>query len=391
MSIRLLRLCRAGFYLSALLVLYGALFPFHFEISNVAWSSFRLVPFWDAARGRIHSLPDMLSNILLTVPFGFFGFIVFGKPKKIQSAIKWFFAGLCLGLLAELIQLSIPSRMSDITDALNNGIGTLIGAVFASLCGAQIIDLLSGSMLDRKHTYLLLLIGITAAGTLLPFDFGLDVSHVESAVKQLWNNPWRSGIPIQDEWIQMAEFIMIGAIAGLIRKPRVVFLALTLPFILKLVQFLVESHAPSGRGIVMNFVGAAGGLIAARLAPALVRARVGFALMNLAITAQGLSPYRLGVRSRFEWIPLVEYYHQTTGAALYDALTGVLTYGLLVALWPKKSSILWAIALASGIEVTQMFVVGRYAGTTDIVIAGIGAFIGYYVSKNIQEADLVMI
>jgi hypothetical protein len=38
-----------------------------------------------------------------------------------------------------------------------------------------------------------------------------------------------------------------------------------------------------------------------------------------------------------------------------------------------------------------MFVVGRYAGTTDIVIAGIGAFIGYYVSKNIQEADLVMI
>jgi VanZ family protein len=389
MSTRLLTLCRVGFYLSLLLVLYGAFFPFHFEISTFAWSNFRLVPFWDVARGRIHGLPDMLSNILLTMPFGFFGFLIFGKPKKLRSAVKWFFIGLCLGLLAEVIQLAIPSRLSDITDALNNGIGAFAGAIFAYLFGAQMIDLLSGKTLDRRQTYFLLLVGIVTAGSLLPFDFGLDVSHIGSTVKQILRNPWESGIPIQDEWIQMAEFIMIGAIAGLTGKSRVVFLALELPFILEAMQFLVESHAPSGRDVAMNAIGAVLGLIAASLAPSLVRPKVGFILMNLAIIAQGLSPYRFGGRSRFEWIPLVEYYNQTTGSALYDALTGILTYGLLVALWPRNTSILWAVALASGIEVTQMSVTGRYAGTTDIVIAGIGAFIGCYVSKNIQEADLV--
>jgi glycopeptide antibiotics resistance protein len=389
MSQRLLALCRCGFYLSVLLVIYGALFPFHFDISSFAWSHLSLVPFWDVERGRIHSLPDMLSNILLTVPLGFFGSMYFGSPGIWRSAVKWFFIGLGLGLLAEVIQLAVPSRVSDITDALNNGFGSLAGAAAAQLFGTQIIDLLSGQTLDRRQTYFLILVGIVTAGSLLPFDFGLDVSHIGSTVKQLLRNPWESGIPIQDEWIQMAEFIMIGAIAGLIRKPRVILLALGLPFILEAMQFLVESHAPSGRDVAMNLAGAAAGLAAARIVPALVQPGTGFLAMNLAIVAQGLSPYRFGARSPFEWIPLVEYYNQTTGAALYDALTGILTYGLLVALRPRKTSILWAIALASSIEVTQMSVIGRYAGTTDILIAGIGGFVGYSVSKNVQEADLV--
>jgi VanZ family protein len=406
LAMRLPALYRFGFYLSVLLVLYGTFFPFQFDFSGFSWSRFSLLPLWDAERGRIHSLPDMLSNVLLTVPLGLFGAMWLGGENKLRHVARWFLAGFCLGLLSESIQLAIPSRLSGITDALNNGIGACFGAAFASLFGAQITGLLSGSLMDRKHTYFLVLVGIATAGTLLPFDFGLDVSHIGSTAKRLWANPWETGIPVQDEWIQMAVFAMIGGLAGLMGTPvrfeggsklphskapseqRVLYMhrwiwgIVALPFMLEMMQFLVESHAPSVRDLVMNFVGVAVGLAAARIKPALARPATGFILMNLAIIAQGLSPNQFGVKSRFEWIPLVEYYNQTTGAALYDALFGIMTYGLLVGLRPNKLTILWAVALAAGIEIVQMFIPGRSAGVTDILIAGIGARVGFAVSKS---------
>jgi hypothetical protein len=85
------RLCRLGFYLSVLLVLYGTLFPFHFLSSA---HDFSLMPYWDIQKGRIHSLPDMMSNVLLTVPLGFFGFLVFDRGKKLPSIVKWLVLGL---------------------------------------------------------------------------------------------------------------------------------------------------------------------------------------------------------------------------------------------------------------------------------------------------------
>ena len=111
--------------------------------------------------------------------------------------------------------------------------------------------------------------------------------------------------------------------------------------------------------------------------------------MNLAIVAQGLSPYRFvdwASRSRFEWIPLVEYYNRTTGAALYDALSGLLMYALMAAFQPKRAAILWAVILAGGIETAQMFVANRFAGTTDILIAGIGGWLGYVISSSIADS-----
>jgi VanZ family protein len=53
-------------------------------------------------------------------------------------------------------------------------------------------------------------------------------------------------------------------------------------------------------------------------------------------------------------------------------------------------TILWAVALAGGIEAMQMFVATRYAGTTDILIAGVGAFVGYSVSKNMEGDSVLM-
>jgi len=75
--------------LSVLLIVYGTLFPFHFDLSHHglsrAWAGAGVAPFGDVWRGRIHSLPNMVANALLTVPMGFFGFLWFGRNTKTQG------------------------------------------------------------------------------------------------------------------------------------------------------------------------------------------------------------------------------------------------------------------------------------------------------------------
>jgi glycopeptide antibiotics resistance protein len=144
MNEKMQSLCRYGFWLSVLMFFYGTLFPFRFDLSiyslTNAWSHTGLIPFWDLERGRIHSLTDIVANILLTVPLGFFGVLSFRYKKRYENLMPWLFLGLALGLIVETLQLGMPSRYSDITDALNNGLGALAGAGFAILFGRQIID-----------------------------------------------------------------------------------------------------------------------------------------------------------------------------------------------------------------------------------------------------------
>jgi glycopeptide antibiotics resistance protein len=379
------RFSRYAFYLSVLVVLYGTLFPFEFKLPLHGYS---LVPYWDIERGRIHSLPDIASNVLLTVPVGFFGFLCFDRGKKPAAIAKWLAMGLALGVISEIIQLAIPSRTSEITDVLNNGLGALFGAVGALLFGEEILDLLSGSLLNKERTTFVILLGIAVSGALLPFDFSIDVSHLRSSLKQLWLNPWELGKPLQDDWIQLAVFAMLGGVAGTMR-PRLTRFALTIPFVLESMQLIIESHSPTLRDLALNLAGVAGGIAAARFVPSMVRPATGFILMNIALVVQGLSPYHFAGKSQFTWIPLIEYYYKSTGSALFDAVSGILNFGLLVALWPRKTTIVWGIALASAIEAAQLFLPRRYAGITDILMAAIGCCVGYAIKTALDTPDVI--
>jgi hypothetical protein len=59
---------------------------------------YSIVPYWDIERGRIHGLPDIASNILITIPVGFFGFLYFDRNRKASRIAKWFVMGFALGL-----------------------------------------------------------------------------------------------------------------------------------------------------------------------------------------------------------------------------------------------------------------------------------------------------
>lgn len=405
-----LKLYQYAFYASALLFVYGILLPFDFAISpeSIAQASARLhlLPYWDCGRQRIHSIPDIVQNILLTLPLGYFGYAWFEQKRTWLQVWKWGFIGLGLGLAAELIQLGIPSRLTSVTDAINNGCGAWVGAAAARLVGPSILAVITGRWTNRGGTLILLMLCSLIVTTLGPFDLTLDVSNFEAGLNILWTDPWESHTPIAHEWIMTVEFAVFGALAAKFVCPRHLLSPLSLalgivavlavPVTLELGQLFVISHAPSVRDMFMGFIGVGAGLICGLYWPELARPTTGLVLLTLAMIAAGLSPYQFTFWGRhldFEWIPLYEYYTHTTLGALYDAAAGVFNFVLfailLKASWHCPLWVLMAVVmgLAGGIELMQAVSPTRYAGITDVIMACLGAWTGDYIWTILESTD----
>jgi hypothetical protein len=77
---------------------------------------------------------DMIGNILLFMPFGFAlrGALTPGMRARTSGVAVILVTGLLFSGMMEAGQLFLEARSSSITDALNNGLGTLLGAILWS-------------------------------------------------------------------------------------------------------------------------------------------------------------------------------------------------------------------------------------------------------------------
>lgn len=98
----------------------------------------QLIPYAEVI-SRFPHLPlmvigDMIGNILLFMPFGFAlrGALGPGMRAQTSGIVAIMLAGLLFSGLMEAGQLFLEARSSSITDVLNNGVGTLLGAVLWS-------------------------------------------------------------------------------------------------------------------------------------------------------------------------------------------------------------------------------------------------------------------
>lgn len=88
---------------------------------RTAWITFGLVEF--------------AANIFLFVPMGVLLTLLVGRHRWWAAAL----GGFALSLAIELVQLGIPSRVSDPRDVLSNGIGTTVGAISCVVVAALLV------------------------------------------------------------------------------------------------------------------------------------------------------------------------------------------------------------------------------------------------------------
>ncbi|HYI45440.1 MAG TPA: VanZ family protein [Actinomycetota bacterium] len=80
----------------------------------------------DGSVDRTIPLVNLVSNILLFMPLGFFYALRFHRARPILTAC---IVGVCVSCAIEVFQVLLPGRTVDVDDVIFNGLGTLIGAV----------------------------------------------------------------------------------------------------------------------------------------------------------------------------------------------------------------------------------------------------------------------
>jgi VanZ family protein len=111
------------------LIVYVSLYPFRFlEHGPTLAQALQRISWQRAGRG------DVFNNLLLYAPFGFCAALVlesrWGRTVGIVGAVL---LGVALSAGLELLQASVPLRVSSLRDVTMNGTGTLAGAAFGTV------------------------------------------------------------------------------------------------------------------------------------------------------------------------------------------------------------------------------------------------------------------
>lgn len=392
----------------AIFIVYGTFIPFRFSL-NKEFLLFKLtriswVPFIDPDGSRA-SIPDMVQNILLFIPFGFFGFFSLQKEKKFRIA-HITFIGALFSLSIEILQLLTTRRITSVTDIVTNTSGTFIGALAAFILVYLFSELISSCYFQKYlHSQALfpLLVSLTLLvfSALQPFDFTLDVGSVWPKIRTLLAHPLDFSLILRDEGVVFLRFALFSYLCAIFfqenRSSYAIMKGLGISCVLGIFlegsQLIVGSRMPGIQdGMVVVLGSLFGGLLAGISARKMFSRNGWVALIILAtlISAgiQTLSPFQLAeLRRGFNWLPFLPYYQKTTFVALSNFIESSLMYfplgfGLQYLLSQKTFRFFFIVLIALGIavplEYLQGWILGRYPDITDIIGALTGTFAGLW-------------
>ncbi len=354
---------RKVFLLVCVLITYGSLYPFDFQaMESGSWE--HLLASWN---GRtFHS--DILSNIILFVPLGYFGMLAWDRRGWLVVL------ALILGLVLQLLQLYLPSRDANLLDVVWNLLGTGLGMAMAALpLGRWVIG--AGGRWHAGESFVLLLLATWAGYRLLPFVPSLDWQQIKDSLKPLLLHPRLEVLSVLGNTMAWAVVAALWPVLWRGRHPWrwLLFFAA----VLFSLEVLIVDNVLSAANILGLILGLALWRGLSRLPHAVPLLTV---LLALALLVEGLAPFEpRSEPGTFHWLP---FYGFLSGSMLINIAAlfeKIFLYGAL--LWLGREAFgehlaLWlALLLTGGVEVAQVYVVGHTPEITDPLLVLCLAFV----------------
>jgi len=398
---------------SAVFIVYGTTIPFNFvhdrqlvadHLGRLTWN-----PFIGADTGRRVSIPDFVSNVLLFVPFGFFGMWALPGRLSLVARIALVAAlGLALTVSVEALQLLTIDRTSSVSDIFANGSGALGGAVAAVLLSTLVEGFLrtvSAAGIATVPSFFPLLVAtvVLLAAKLEPFDVTLDVGSVVPKLHGFFANPIQLGVPTDEVLVFLQQLLFTSTLVVWLEEISIG----SAQAIAALVGVVVALGAEAGQlfigarmpGLWDAGIGIAGALAGSRLGVSFVKSKKNpfwwagvFVLTMVGAAMQQLSPFTpAGDLRPFQWIPFLNYYAFTTSETVSHSAELLLLYfplGFAFALATRRRRKRFHVVLAATlliaapVEYFQRYIGGRFPDITDVALSLAGAWLGAWTATE---------
>lgn len=391
--------------LSAIFIIYGTSIPFHFvwdmDAAAAKLPRIGLSLFVSPETGRRVSIPDVVQNVLLFIPFGAFGVLAAGAARlSVVRVLLVTISGALLSASVESVQLFTSDRTSSLNDVFTNTTGTLIGAVVAVAlargASGALARMKAAGLTDAPALYpFLVALAVVVMGAWQPFDPSLDVGTTVSKLRAVAADPWQASA-LSDEVLEFVRYVLAAALGGIwlrqigVRQAGVVaaVLGVAAAFALESVQIIIDSRMP---GLKDALVHASGALVGAALSGIAFRTAwpwvtaIGVATA-VGVAVQMLNPFIIAAEYRpVVWAPFLAYYEFTSSQTVSHVADLVLAYlplGFALSFLARRESRLWLAAIgaslliAAPLEYMQGWIAGRYPDVTDLGVAVLGCVIG---------------
>jgi VanZ family protein len=412
---------------SVAFTLVGSLVPFQFQSRSWADASAAFVRAM-TERLRIESKSDAIANVMLGIPLGF---ALLGLVCADRRVARWraAFVGLMLlpgcaafSAAVEFAQLYTLDRTCAGSDVLAQTVGAACGMVLWIGCGQWLTGQVRQAVSGQGTAVRFLIVYVLLLGFIEALPLDLSASPADAYRKLRRANPipfhefaaltgdavsTRIATLLQLAGLYLPVGLLLAQLPGQFRAReafgRVLLLSLGLALGMELGQVLVQSRTTSATDVVVGGSAAFFGWLLGRAFFGGLNFGAMFLLGALwwaALVWVSWSPFTVvnGPPVPFDWVPGMPLEGGNPLFALEEMLTKVVLFGLVgvvVGAWAYYTAghAAAGVAVALGLLASALFEFGqtRFAGhtpcVTDVLLGGIGAFCGAWVTGKVRQGS----
>ncbi len=406
--------------------------------------------------GRYFSYTDLAGNILLFIPFGFLLYLYFSHlPAKKYILPKTVLFGFFFSLAIEISQLFFRYRVTSTFDLLNNTSGTLLGAfsavIYLRYFEKRLRRWLHYILDNEPISLLILLILFTQIfSSLLPFNVSITISDLKHSIKYTNITPFAMeplGLALGStmkklemlrfSWLDFFENMIFYLMYGYVvlyayfqywKNRKYALIKMTVLLILffpgiECLQLIIKSRFSDINDIVSAYFGAAAGTLLFFAVKKdhwfthdnRINLQHFYVLMLVYlffIFFKGMNPFNFRFTEQViemdldirRLVPFFSYYKVTSLWNIYDIIETFFVTMPLGLIWAvkkeqgadKRKTLIQTLILGMLygliIEIGQLFLPTRTADITDVLIGGIGCYLGarfyfYYAEHYLTQQN----